>query len=186
MDKVIQKSHATKYDRYPNHFNEITKYTEKKIEILSFGCSSGEEVKTLSKIYYPESNITGYDISNDIIKKLNETNNNKKIRYISNIKNDILTYDLILCMSVLCVWPENMGEYKICDYNSVISEIDKKLKIGGYLVIYNSKYIFTDTLTSKGYIAIDTVVKDSGFVKKYNINGEPINNYPYYLFKKVM
>lgn len=182
MNRVNQITHYTEYNRYPNHFAEIRQRTEDSIDILSLGCSTGEEVKALSNIYYKSSYITGYDICADIIDKLNKENKNTNIRYIKEL--DEKMYDLIMCMSVLCRWPENMGEYTKRDFDEIISEIDKRVKKGGYLCIYNSKYLFEETDEFKNYRIVKTEVTDSGFVQKYKKTGEKIKDYPYYLFQK--
>lgn len=186
MHKQNQFSHATKYNRYPEYFTEVKKIVTSEYSIpsiLSFGCSDGSEMKSLSDIYFKESKIDGIDISKRLIDYNNKNNKNSKLKYTHD-SNDLKKYDLIFCMSVLCVWPESAGSYYFADFEQVINDIDSHLNIGGYLCIYNSKYTFTDTIVSKNYITINTMIKNTGFVQKYSKEGIPISS-PYYLFKKV-
>lgn len=186
MDQVNQYSNFTNYNRYPNHFYELTQICINPDEILSFGCSTGEEVYTLKQLYYPNSNITGYDISSDIINNLITTNTANNVHFINHISNTT-KYDLILCMSVFCRWPEELhinNPYTFELFNKSINDIDKLIKLGGYIVIYNSKYLFTDTEISKKYSVVDTINTDTGFVTKYS-NNIIVTTYPYYLFKKI-
>jgi hypothetical protein len=57
----------------------------------------------------------------------------------------------------------------------------------GYLCIYNSKYLFTETdLFKNKYKYVDTNYKETGFVTKYHKNYKKITiQYPYFLFKKI-
>ncbi len=187
MNKVNQISNATKKNRYPEIFSEIKNILGNNVkEILSFGCSSGLECEALSNIYFTNSNITGYDICKDIVLQNSGKNTNNKIKYISDSK--LLkqnSYDLIFCMSVLCVWPESMGLYSMNNFNESLTDIDKLLKVNGYLCIYNSKYLFTDSKISSKYIPIETNHKETGFVTKYS-NNNVIKDYKYYLFKKII
>ena len=55
----------------------------------------------------------------------------------------------------------------------------------GYLCIYNSKYLFSETnLFNTKYEKVNTSHKETGFVTKYHKNNNKINNYVFFLFKK--
>ena len=103
MNIVNQISNFTKENRYTEIFCEIKNIISDRnnLKILSFGCSTGEECKTLCS-YFPDALITGYDICEDIINKNILNNQNKNIIYTNN-SNDLLLnkYDIIFCMSVL-------------------------------------------------------------------------------------
>ncbi|MGG7620247.1 hypothetical protein [Bacillus coreaensis] len=61
---VHQTTSLTYMDRYPKIFTACQKYFEGKedIKILSYGCSTGEEVLTLRR-YFPNAQIIGVDIN---------------------------------------------------------------------------------------------------------------------------
>jgi len=64
---MIIVSHVTSYNRYPEVFKYATQASKLhhpegyKKKILSFGCSLGYEVKTLSDIYFPNDTVDGID-----------------------------------------------------------------------------------------------------------------------------
>lgn len=186
-----QISKTTFYDRYPQIFKETKKIIKNPNEILSFGCSSGEngskECNTLNNIYYPNLKISGYDISKEAIIKNIKNNKFNNIKYFSSLKNLDNKFDLIFAMSILCMWPESDGEYTFDIFSKTLNSIDKLLKKNGYLCIYNSKYLFSETnLFKKKYKLIQTNHKETGFVTKYHKNNKKIEvNYPYFLFQKI-
>ncbi len=181
-----QKSHATGYNRYPEIFKEISHIIQHPKQILSFGCSTGIECNTLKEIYFPNTKIIGLDINEHVINENKKNNKYKNIEYFNDVEK-IKKSDLIFAMSVLCSWPESEGKYTFDIFLDTINLIDNLLEKDGYLCIYNSKYLFTETQIFKDkYEIIETKYKDTGFVYKYHSNNEKIkDNYPYFLFKKL-
>jgi len=184
--KQNQKSHKTKYNRYPKIFREIKREIPMPNNILSFGCSTGEECNSLNNIYFPNTNIIGFDISEEVINSNRKNNINDYISYEFDISKINVRFDLVLAMSVLCVWPENRGRYDFKTFKETLDKIDNLIKVGGYLCIYNSKYLFSDTLLFKNkYSIISTNYTESGFVTKYTKTNVKLNNpYPYFLYQK--
>jgi chemotaxis methyl-accepting protein methylase len=176
MTQVNQSDNYTEYNRYPEVFTEVKKIVNDNKKILSFGCSYGLECLTLKNEYFFNSEIDGYDINNNI--QVNPNFN------FYNDYNKLKTYDLIFCMSVLCKWPEDTGDYSFELFEKTLIEIDKLLNIDGYLCIYNSTYLFTESSIFSKYSIVDTEYKNTGFVTKYDKNNKIINNYPYFLFIK--
>jgi hypothetical protein len=190
MNKQHQKSTTTKYNRYPTIFSAMSKIFKNKmnVKILSFGCSYGDEVDTLSEMYFPDAEIHGVDIDPEIIKhNNNKKNNNKKIKYYTIPPN--VKYHIIFAMSVLCKWPETNDPtaYPVTDFDAVLNDLDKYLEVNSYLVIYNSKYIFTESPIAKYYepITISDKNINTGFVRKYHRDGSRSDYYPYCVFRKI-
>lgn len=69
-----------------------------------------------------------------------------KIEYHSKVDSLKNKFDLIFANSVLCVWPENTGEYTFETFEETLKIIDDLLNVEGILCIYNSKYLFTETI----------------------------------------
>lgn len=70
----IQESNATEFNRYPSIFSIVREISIDRgkdcgIEVLSFGCSSGEEVASLDSIYLENSKLVGVDVSYSAIAK---------------------------------------------------------------------------------------------------------------------
>lgn len=186
--EINQRSTTTEYNRYPEIFREIKQIVPHPSQILSFGCSTGLECETLQELYYPGIDIIGLDINQNIITENTKKNKYNNIQYYSNIEDIANKSDIIFANSVLCRWPESDGNYTFDTFESTLNIIDKLLNENGYLCIYNSKYLFSETtfFTSGRYEQINTLYKDTGFVTKYYKNNNRINNsYPYYLFRKI-
>jgi 2-polyprenyl-3-methyl-5-hydroxy-6-metoxy-1,4-benzoquinol methylase len=187
MNVINQLSHTTGYNRYPTIFGEIQQMLQDHNPpptILSFGCSTGEEVMTLHNKYFPHSQIMGYDIDESIIKTLNRKNTLHEVHYCSNV-TELSTYDICFCMSVLCRWPESMGPYTFAQFESTVKQIDELINPGGYLCIYNSKYLLLETVVGHKYNPVEPSHSDSGTVTKYSHDGNIVTQYPYYLFHKI-
>lgn len=178
----------TGINRYPDIFRYCYSINKSPNNILSFGCSSGEEVETLS-MFFGKSNIYGIDINDEMIEKCR-----LKFKYIDRIKVskniEDVGYDFIFCMSVLCRWPDTQninsckGVYEFDDFNKALKYLDNHLNIGGYLVIYNSNFIFDDSDISHKYKPVGEW-SDSGFVHKFTKNSEKYKyNYTECVFRK--
>lgn len=188
MDLVQQISGATKYNRYPEIFKEIKRIVLSDLgddlNILSFGCSSGEEPNTLSNLYFFKSYIDGYDINDSTIRLLKNYNNNQRVRYYCD-KKYLGKYDLCFCMSVLCRWPYDKN-YTFEMFDNALKEIDGNILEGGYICLFNTTYLFTDSSISHKYLIVDVAYNESQYVVKRNKDGKLYRgNFPYILFKKI-
>lgn len=192
---IQQGSNATSFDRYPLIFSECSKlFNQKSAKILSFGCSTGEEIQTLKKIYFSSCEIYGVEIDEkniaECLKK--QINKNYLMNYEEFVKDD-KKFDMIFAMSCLCVWEEtyhvecSKDLYPFSKFEFIISLLDSKLKHDGYLVIYNANYIFEDTSIFRKYekVKIDAI-KESGYVHKFDKRHRKIHNSSYdgVIFKK--
>lgn len=193
-----QLSNSTSYNRYPHIFNRVALLLKgvKNPKILSFGCSIGHECISI-KMYIPESIVIGTDINKLNLLIARFINNNKGIYYKSNvnlgssIENN--SYDAIFCMSVLCKHKEtkdisdSSNIYSFEMFQHILESLDEKLKINGFLIIYNSNFRFTDLIISKKYtpLLFDEII-ESGFVKKFDQNNKALSdqNYPLCIFVK--
>lgn len=166
--------HQDKTNTGVNRYPEIFKYCREIFpfpdRILSFGCSSGEEVETLA-MFFGISEIYGVEINDEMVETCR-----LKFKHIDRIKIskivESISYDFIFCMSVFCRWPDTMdiesceGIYEFDAFDSKLSDLDRRLNIGGYFVIYNSNFIFEQSSISDKYTSIGDW-KESGFVHKF-------------------
>jgi len=179
-----QYNNTTDYDRYPEIFNEaivLNNGKNENLEILSFGCSTGEECHTISE-YFPQSSITGVDINLMNLKKAkSEYGNSKRLNFMNSDEFEGQKgkkFDIIFCMSVLCRW-EDTKDISNCNdvypfevFQNLLKDLDKRLNQGGMFVIYNSNYCFSNTNLFENYEVVSSPIKDSGFVHKYNADGQ--------------
>lgn len=184
---INQISHATTYNRHPELFRECSEIIgdKKKNKILSFGCSYGHEVFTLKNLYFKNSLIDGFDISPEIISAIE--NENKELRFFSSLDYIFYEYyDVIFCMSVLTRNPDEDKQYSFQLFENTLKIIDKYLKIGGYLCIWNSRFRFSETNVFLRYKIIETNYKNSGTTIKFDkqYENELTEEYPFILFQK--
>lgn len=191
-----QRSWHTENNRYPDIFNLCRDYWNKleqeNLNILSFGCSTGEECFNLLR-YFPLSNITGVDINKVSIDKCNKKNVYKNLSFMySNYENIKFKspFDIIFCMSVLCRYGVGNDDYKFSEFNGVLQELDNLISKNGLLVIYNSNFRFSDSDIYHKYNPLNSYrIKESGFVPKFDKNNNKLNNdlcnYKYCVFTKI-
>lgn len=193
-----QVSNFTTSDRYPLIFTYVSNYIQKtdiRLEILSYGCSTGLECFSLRN-YFSSARIVGFDIKKTNIKKAKNLNTDSNIVFyddFNKIKNK--KFDLIFVMSVLCRWTQTQNVedcsaiYTFARFNEQLHTLNDLLKVGGILIIYNSNFRFTDAAISRKYKKISILgFEESGFVTKFNIDNKVLieQNYPYCLFLKTL
>jgi SAM-dependent methyltransferase len=150
--------------------------------ILSFGCSTGEEPITLSEKYFVNAEVLGVEISRKILRK--GRRKSKKMHSSAQLfhTNEIAKqgeFDAVFAMSVFCMWPDTRDQRDISNIFSFskfelgLSKAISHLKIGGYFIIYNSNYLFEDSLFSEDFHAIDAKFPPE-FVTKFSPDGLPI------------
>lgn len=187
--ELNQKSGITSYNRYPRLFKFVRNSLPNinNLKILSFGCSTGEEVHTLKNIYFTNSVVDGFDINNSFILKANEKKT-PNLFFTSNY-NDLIPYDydLIFVNSVLCRFPNKPVSYNFAVYEKTINQIDKLLKNNGHLVIINSNYNIEDTNLWKNYQhgPENNEIGHAMHVPRYDKNDNIVETFiKYFIFKK--
>lgn len=161
---VHQTTPATCMNRYPNIFSACKNYFGDKedIRILSFGCSTGEEVITL-RYYFPKAVIVGAEINPHSLEICNNRQVDEKICFITSTPEEIKKhgpYDAIFCMAVFQRTPQLIAEKKITDLSKIypfqkfenqIIELDESVKENGLFIVYFSQYDFQDTKVASNY-----------------------------------
>lgn len=162
----LQNSTYTFSNRYPVLFKQVQQYFSKHeaLRILSFGCSTGEEVFTL-KQYIPKAAIIGVDINEWCIKQCRKRNDHNDCIFMNRTLDgfdDLSGFDAIFCMAVF-----QRSENRAKGYNTIVSGfgfeqfekeikiLDTKLKEGGLLIIDNTDFSFEDTACAYKYIPLD-------------------------------
>ena len=146
-------------DRYPWLFGFAREKlgSNPRAHVLSFGCSTGEEVFTLRR-YLPEAAIKGVDINRRALAickaKLNRSPDPKITFEIGNSTHAerSASYDAIFCLAVLrhghlAASGATSSETLIpfADFESLVGDFARCLKIGGLLFIAHSNFRFCDT-----------------------------------------
>jgi len=150
-----QFSNFTQLDRYPDLF-EMAKQKFVDIEhpkILSFGCSTGEEVATLST-YIPHARFVGIDINTWCLKEANRKYASENRRFFHSLSPEFLTlkdFDAIFCLAVF-QHPENRHNknrkescYPFEQFENQLKELDSRLKSKGLFFIDHCDFNFLET-----------------------------------------
>jgi SAM-dependent methyltransferase len=165
---LLQHSARTAFNRYPTLFQFVADDLRDEAEprILSFGCSTGEEVFSLAQ-YLPNAAITGIDINpSNIAKARNQLaqapNPKLSFRCAGSVDGEAAgSYDAIFCMAVTrhpvlaSDRPESCADYlPFSQFDDLMRDFDRTLKPGGLLVVWNSHYRFADSAVASGFTAV--------------------------------
>jgi trans-aconitate methyltransferase len=154
----------TRLDRFPRLFAQAALLLKpiNNPKIISFGCSTGEEVFTLAK-YIPHAQITGVDINKWCLARAEKQNTNKNLSFIhrnSTAYDELSDIDAIFCLAVFQRTENRVNEIKEITegltfekFEKELLILDEKLKVGGFLFIDHSDFSFHDTRIACNYIA---------------------------------
>jgi hypothetical protein len=174
IPKVMQVSHATSSDRYPDQYTAVRDYLHSKkmptfhhrVNLLSFGSSYGNEAITLATLYFTNATgfdditIQGFDVDTETIDRAKQ--------YVSQYEERPLPiqfhdgrliplnihglYNAIFANSVLCdatSVPYNvetvMNHFSFQDFEENLNKLDSVLIVGGVLAMINTSYRFEDS-----------------------------------------
>ena len=146
-------------DRYPLLFSFAREKLglDPQARVLSFGCSTGEEVFSLRR-YLPHAIIKGVDINRRSIATCQTElarSPDPKISFEvagSTHDEETASYDAIFCLAVLrhgdlATSGATRSERIIpfANFESMVTDLARCLKIGGFLFIAHSNFRFCDT-----------------------------------------
>lgn len=163
-NRIHQTTPATAMNRFPLIFSACRGCFEEKsdIKILSFGCSTGEEVLTL-RHYFPNATIVGAEINKYSLEICQKRKLDDKMIFIKSTSEEISKhgpYDAIFCMAVFQRTLGLIAEKRITDLSRIypfrrfadqICELDPCLRKDGLFVVHFSQYDFRDTEVASKY-----------------------------------
>ncbi|QXI26281.1 class I SAM-dependent methyltransferase [Pseudomonas vanderleydeniana] len=156
---LFQPYGTTQEDRYPEVFHSIRQVVAdvEQTHILSFGCSTGEEVFTLAR-YFRYAHIRGLDIDAGRIGRCwarwqcEGREPRLSFACAGNVALEkTASYDLVLAMAVfrhgaLGGSPVDCSSWiRFADFDRLLSDLVRVLKPGGLLVIRHANFRFGDT-----------------------------------------
>lgn len=163
-DQLHQTTTLTWPDRYPGIFAACRAYLgdAAELRILSFGCSTGDEVLTLRR-YFPSATITGAEINRRSLRACRRRVVDARIRFIHSDRATIERYapfDAIFCMAVLQRTPRAVEASGITNLSAIypferferqLLDFDGWLEPNGLLVVHHAQYRVTDTSMAPRY-----------------------------------
>ena len=148
-----QRSAFTKMDRYPVVFAACARYLNNYAQpkILSFGCSTGEEVASIGD-YIPTAVVSGVDINEWCITQCKKKYAGGNFSFYHRNAAEFTNagdFDAIFCMAVFQHTENRLGKdnatargFTFEQFEAELMMLDKKLKPGGLLVIDNTDFNF--------------------------------------------
>jgi len=172
---LYQPYGTTSADRYPEIFRFVRESVGDgaAVHILSFGCSTGEEVFSL-RHYFPDAILAGIDINpfNIAVCRFQRLRAaDKKMTFAiaastAGAANE--SYDAIFAMAVFRhgdlntspPQPESGHRIHFADFDQSVADLARVLKPGGLLVIQNAMFRFCDTGVANDFEAVFSAKRD--------------------------
>jgi hypothetical protein len=165
---VHQTAARTWMDRYPDIFTAVRDHlgASSDVAILSFGCSTGEEIVSLRQ-YLPQARLVGAEINERSLAICRARPVDDRIAFVYSSPEHIeahAPYDAIFCMAVLQRDPHNVAKKKVQSLKDVypferfdeqITLFDRWLKPGGLMVVHNAHYQVIDATVYSRYEPLD-------------------------------
>ena len=193
-----QRSTHTSLDRYPEIFTKVTGllHATTTSKILSFGCSTGEELVTLRR-YFSLGTLVGADVNRRALRIARRTTRGLQDVRVLKSSSEGLTkegpFDAIFAMSVLCRHPDTSA----CEVNKLysfeafqrsVAELDELLSVGGLLVCFNTNYQIEDLDLIHRYEIVDcNYAAESWVVSLFDRSGNRLRQSkpPHCVFRKL-
>ena len=165
QSNYYQHSVQTTLNRYPLLFKQCALYLQDNPtpKILSFGCSTGAEVYSLST-YMPQANITGIDINDWCLKQCRKKYKATNFSFYNRLSPEFANMDSFDAIFAMAVFQrtENRTETQSTvqgisfeQFELEINTLDAKLKPGGLFIIDHADFDFADVDCSKNYTPLD-------------------------------
>jgi hypothetical protein len=150
---------------------------DRKLKILSFGCSTGEEIVTIRSIF-PGADLYGCEIEPVSLEEAIATTGHLATIFKSERASirDHGPFDLINCASVLCLNPPTQIQtlFPAEEFDELLAVLDSALLPGGLLALTNASYRFYDSPLAPYYDPVRSdIVFSSGFVNVYAHDRRP-------------
>jgi len=161
-DQHLQLETYSCDDRYPALFEQCRQHFAggSAVRILSFGCSTGEEVFTLAR-YLPGAEVVGVDINPWCLKQCTRMNHSGQLSFFHSLSGefaDAADFDAIFCMAVFQrsehrtenARPGDTG-FTFERFDAEVAMLDRKLKPGGLFFLDECDFSFEQTAAAARY-----------------------------------
>lgn len=132
----LQPSGSTKEERYPKIYDSAAKLKPSAKRILSFGCSTGEELFSLAKRFPKAKQLVGVDIDHWRVQTARRTNKQNNI-YFHDTLGGLGTFDIVTALNVFFCLEKPIEKEQ---WTKTLKEVSEHVTVGGYLMIFKSDY----------------------------------------------
>lgn len=157
---LFQPFGTTKPERYPNVFDALQTAlgTESRSRILSFGCSTGEEVETLAR-RFPNAQVKGLDISPEriAVSRARASSSRTVFEVADSAAGEPdACYDAVLAMAVFRDprfehWSRARRRRGFAKFEETVGDLARTVKPGGYIALRHSNFRFTDVAAAADF-----------------------------------
>lgn len=144
-DGYLQTSGMTQKNRYPKIYASAASLKPKAKRVLSFGCSTGEEVFALAELFPKAERIVGVDIDHNRIMTGRAANKQDNIYFYDTIAG-IGQFDVITALNVFFRLEKPLEKDK---WTKTLEDLAKHVAPGGVLLIFKSDYNPMDVLSKE-------------------------------------
>lgn len=177
--RQIQREVHTAFDRYPDLFRAAQALSGiltggRRLKLLSFGCSRGEEVLTLRR-YFPDAELFGCDVNEEMLAVAQR--NAGRVATIFRSDEESARrhgpFDVIVALSVLCVYGRDEKSiakaFPFRVFEDTVGFLHSCLSETGLLAIYNASYAVSDTSVANQLTPIlHPAIIENSFVTRYD------------------
>ena len=169
-DEVHQTTPYTEEDRYPELFEVAATLAPEARRILSFGCSTGEELEAIRR-RFPRAEIVGAEInarSRRIAARRSSGDARTKVVPPKAIEG---AFDMIFALAVFQREPHKVNEtegqdisslYPFGRFDEAVTELVRRLEPGGLLCVTNSQYRVEDSSAYRGLEVVERSPRTEG------------------------
>lgn len=185
--RLYQSGGGTALDRYPHLFGAFRDALSGVTapEVLSFGCSTGEEIISL-RSYIPDAKLAGVELNGHRLKTARRRIADPSVRLwqaASIGETGAGQFDAITCLSVLHRretvhnWPADPTPYiTFATFEAAILDLDAHLRPGGILLLDHMSFRFSDTSVASRYtpVRVGGAHTQGRPLKRYDRNNQPV------------
>ena len=185
--RLYQRGGRTELDRYPRLFAALrdTLAGTTTPSVLSFGCSTGEEILSL-RSYLPDARLAGIELNGHRLKTARRRIADPSVSLWqagSIAETGAGDFDAITCLSVLHRretihnWPADPTPYmSFATFEAAILDFDAHLRPGAVLLLDHLSFRFADTTVASRYrpIQVPNAHADGAPMKRYDRNNQPV------------